>query len=272
MLIKSKYIDLTGKTYIHPIYGGYIVLSDEGSYSKSNRTHRYKIRFIETGYEYVAPSSSIKNQRVRDRWYVPDNLKGKVFTNNCGQKYKVIRNDDTKHGYYIIEFLETGARYSRYVSSILKCEVYDNKGLMKTTVYDIEKGKRVQRRSYATYMHMFDREKLYGTDICEEWRKSFNNFLDWLENTELPKHNVTLIDFDLGKALKGYELDKDWLSTDGKKIYSPTTCRLMPEDFNMSLRNLDNLDIVLCKDGKEIEIKGSIRPFLQSLGYEISPA
>ena len=114
---------------------------------------------------------------------------------------------------------------------------------------------------------MVSREKLRGSIVCDEWKNNYNNFVNWLENTELPKHNVSLYEFETYQKLCNYDLDKDYIDPDNI-LYSPGTCCLIPHDFNMTLRNLDNCNFVLSKDGQNIEIT-NLRKYFNSLGYEI---
>ena len=106
-----------------------------------------------------------------------------------------------------------------------------------------------------------------GSKVCEEWKNSYKNFLDWLYNIELPKHNVSIYEYETYKKLCDYDLDKDFYGGE-EKLYCPENCRLIHHDFNMSLRNLSNCDIILSKDGKDIRITNVI-DFLEGNGYKI---
>lgn len=57
-----------------------------------------------------------------------------------------------------------------------------------------------------------------GCTVCEEWH-NFQNFAYWYSKQDIPN---------------GWHLDKD-LSVIGNKVYSPTTCSLVPQEINKLL-------------------------------------
>lgn len=257
-------IDILGEKFIHPIYGEYTVISQEES---KNKACYFKIRFKNTGYETVAKSANIRNLQVKDKLYYKTDILGKRFTNNVGQVYEVISKDENLSGNFVIEFLETHTKISRRRNNIIEGRVLDPKGATPSTIFDKSKNKKIIRRSYTLYKAMVSREKLRGSIVCDEWKNNYNNFVNWLENTELPKHNVSLYEFETYQKLCNYDLDKDYIDPDNI-LYSPGTCCLIPHDFNMTLRNLDNCNFVLSKDGQNIEIT-NLRKYFNSLGYKI---
>ena len=260
----GRKIDILGEKFIHPIYGEYTVISQEES---KNKVCYFKIRFKNTGYETVAKSANIRNLQVKDKLYYKTDILGKRFTNNVGQVYEVISKDENLSGNFVIEFLETHTKISRRRNNIIEGRVLDPKGTTSSTIFDRSKNKKIIRRSYTLYKAMVSREKLRGSIVCDEWKNNYNNFVNWLENTELPKHNVSLYEFETYQKLCNYDLDKDYIDPDNI-LYSPGTCCLIPHDFNMTLRNLDNCNFVLSKDGQNIEIT-NLRKYFNSLGYEI---
>lgn len=262
----GRRIDILGNVYEHPIYGEYIVIQRVES---RNNVCYYKVKFTKTGFETIAKSSHIRSQLVKDKLFYEEDLIGREFTNSIGQRYKVIRKDKSKDGYFVIVFLATNNLATKRRNNIINGNVSDSKGITKTMIYDVEKNKRTKRRSYHLYKAMLNREKTRGSIVCTKWKEDYQNFVEWLENIELPKHNTTLYEFETYKKLAGYELDKDYLVI-GNSLYSPETCCLIPHDFNMALRNMDNCNIVLSKDNKDISVT-NLRNFLISLGYEIKP-
>ena len=260
----GRKIDILGENFIHPTYGEYTVISQEES---KNKACYFKIRFKNTGYETIAKSANIRNLQVKDKLYYKTDILGKKFTNNAGQAYEVISKDENLSGNFIIEFLETHTKISRRRNNIIEGHVLDPKGITHSTIFDKTKNKKVIRRSYTLYKAMLSREKLRGSIVCDEWKNSYNNFVNWLENTELPKHNVSLYEFETYQKLCNYDLDKDYIDPDNI-LYSPETCCLIPHDFNMTLRNLDNCNFILSKNGQDIEIT-NLRKYFNSLGYEI---
>lgn len=82
-------------------------------------------------------------------------------------------------------------------------------GVGRTHTYRVWMGiiKRCEGKSTSSYN---------GTSICEEWR-TYSNFKQWYESQ---------------KAEDGWQIDKDFLSKDGNKIYSPDTCIMIPGYVN----------------------------------------
>ena len=260
----GKKIDILYQKFVHSIYGEYSVISQEES---KNKVCYFKIKFKNTGFETIAKSSHIRNLQVRDKLYYKTDIIGNIYTNNVGQSYKVISNDKDKSGNFIIEFLETHSRISRRRNNIIDGCVLDPVGITPSTIFCKEKNKKIIRRSYTTYHAMLLREESRGSIVCEEWKNNYSNFVDWLENIELPKHNTTLYEFETYQKLNNYDLDKDYVDPDNI-LYSPKTCCLIPHNFNMTLRNLDNCNFILSKNGENIEIT-NLRKYFSSLGYEI---
>ena len=76
--------------------------------------------------------------------------------------------------------------------------------------------------------------------VCEEWREDMGQFFEWvLENYYW--------------CSEGLELDKDILSFDERKCYSPDTCIFVPHWLNMLFRNVKNetpgITVVTNSDG-----------------------
>ena len=262
----GNYIDILHNVYIHPVYGEYEVISREES---RNNVAYFKIKFKNTGYEATAKSSHIRNQCVKDKLYYKQDLIGKTFANTKGQKYIVVKYDNEIKGNYYIRFIKSNNIISRRRNNIVDGLVYDELGTTDTTIYNNELNKKVRRRSYTIYKAMLKRIDSRGSKVCEEWKNSYKNFLDWLYNIELPKHNVSIYEYETYKKLCDYDLDKDFYGGE-EKLYCPENCRLIHHDFNMSLRNLSNCDIILSKDGKDIRITNVI-DFLEGNGYKIKP-
>lgn len=79
-----------------------------------------------------------------------------------------------------------------------------------------------------------DHPTYVGVICCDEW-KDYQNFAKWFY--EQPNHNMR------------YELDKDLL-VDGNKLYSPTTCTLLPMKINKALNTKGYVCRWRDKDGK----------------------
>lgn len=257
-------IDILGNVYIHPIYGEYKVIEQKES---KNNTRYYKIKFKNSGYETVAKSKHIRDSLVKDKTYYKNDISDKIFINTKSQSYKVLNIDTEKDGYFYIQFLDTNTIVSRKRNHIIDGLVYDNKGVTLSTLYDFELNKKVKRRSYTIYKAMINREKTRNSTVCNDWKLSFDSFYNWLKDIELPKHNVSIYDFDTYKKLNNWALDKDL--KENKRIYSPETCCLLPNKFNQDLYYYQNCNIIVKnKDNIQITIN-NLFDFLKSIGYEI---
>ena len=260
----GNYIDILHDVYTHPVYGEYEVISKEKS---RNNVAYFRVKFKNTGYETIAKSNHIRNKCVKDKLYYQQDLIGKSFTNTKGQEYIVLKYDNKVEGNYYIRFKNSNNIISRRRNHIIDGLVYDSLGTTSTTIYDNELNKKVRRRSYNVYKAMLKRRETRGSKVCEEWENSYESFLDWLYNTELPKHNVSAYEYETYKKLCDYDLDKDF-SGGKEKLYCPENCSLIHHEFNMSLRNLSNCNIIVSKNGKDTRIT-NVLDFLKENGYEI---
>ena len=114
------------------------------------------------------------------------------------------------------------------------------KGRVKDNVLKILQ-KRQQYSSYATFntekmkrkltdaiRRCYDEkwenhESYIGVTVCDEWLNDEQAFFDWAKN-------------DYYEYPEPLELDKDLLSIDGQKQYSPDTCCFLPERINDMFR------------------------------------
>lgn len=91
-------------------------------------------------------------------------------------------------------------------------------------------------KSYETWRHMIrrcyhEKDKRYsnyggkGVTVCEEWLY-FSNFKKWFDENYR---------WDLDEKGIRLDLDKDLLSNENNKIYSPNTCIFIPNNINLFL-------------------------------------
>ena len=79
--------------------------------------------------------------------------------------------------------------------------------------------------------------------------------------------NVDIYEFEIYNKLQGYELDKNFKFNDNN-LYSKDTCKLIHKKLNMSIRNMENCNIKLKKDGVIYNVE-NLKTFICELGYEI---
>ena len=80
-----------------------------------------------------------------------------------------------------------------------------------------------------------------GVNVCDEWRYSFANFLEW--------HNQNYVN--------GWQLDKDLLSPINSSCYSPDTCCYLPLEINRSIHPSAKISFTIWKNKYRVNAKGS---------------
>lgn len=93
--------------------------------------------------------------------------------------------------------------------------------------------RRMLQRCYDP-QYKLDHPTYVGVTCCEDW-KDYQNFAKWFY--EQPNHD------------RGYELDKDLL-VEGNKLYSPSTCTLLPMKINKAVNTKGYVSRWREKDGK----------------------
>ena len=201
------------------------------------------VKFLDTGEVRRTVSASIKIGMVKDkslngRWKIKKDkpkrrLKvnvGDIFKSELYGEYEVIKRllggkgDGPK---YDISFLETGTIKSYWSTAIQIGKVTDK---ASTNYVDIRatRANRLNKGSieleYPVWKSMLNRaSSTEGTykdvRVCSEWL-NYSVFRDWLRATIYSTSN------DL-------QLDKDYLSDNDNKIYSPDTCSIIPSKVNV---------------------------------------
>lgn len=258
---------LENSVFTHPLYGEYKVLSREKNTGSKNNIINYKIKFLNTGFETISKASNIRNLLVRDKKY-DFNLIGKIITNNHNQTFEVIEKVSSDK--FKIKYILTNTIQIKRHHAIIKGNTCDKYGMTKMRIYNKELKKMQTRRSATIYNSMKQRVLLKNKAVvCVEWLHTIENFQDWLLNTEIVKHNVSLYDFETYKVLLNYHLDKDLLSDSDNKLYSSSTCRLLPKYFNEQLNGLQNCTLVFNYGTELIEVNNILK-FVESLGYNLN--
>jgi hypothetical protein len=160
---------------------------------------------------------------------------GKIFPQNCGDSLKVLsRNgkDNASRALYECEFIQYPCKIINTKSHILEGKVqnyyipnkfgfffgrgkYDSKNSPKALVT----WNNLQKRCFDINSPYYKNYGERGIIVCDEW-KCFQNFAAWYEENSKWNKDYVL------------ELDKDVL---GKKIYSPSSCLLVPSEINKFL-------------------------------------
>jgi len=169
---------------------------------------------------------------------------GETRMSNEGYKIQVINGSD-KPGHVVVSIDDTHkmtVNYNQFKSGSVKNPFhrsvysmgYIGIGKYKTK----ENGKMV--KAYVTWRDMMQRayspkyQKIYptykGVSVCKDWH-NYQNFAKWYDET-----SSRIKDFNQNQ----YDLDKDLLSDKKNKVYSSTTCLLLPHSLNKFLSNKYN--------------------------------
>lgn len=206
---------------------------------------------------------------------IEKDLIGSVFSNNHGQKYKVLRtNGQKKNGtkLFRIRFIKTGYerdvekieikrgkikdRYERSVFGV--GYLGDVKMVDVKNVYSVWKG--MLERCYDVSCPQYSNYGGSGIRVCERWH-CFKNFLEDVSKIEG-------YDEDLFNKRKLF-LDKDMKQQripKSQKIYSLETCCFVTREINNAYRDLTNACLhfmAKSPDGEIIRVEG-LRPFSKS--------
>lgn len=172
---------------------------------------------------------------------------GQKYVNNQGEEYTVICK--TKEG-FLIEFASGNTKIVKNSSNFKSGKIYDpfhpsvyGEGMLGLRYADVKSD------SYKMWHNMMQRalsenyKEKYPTykdvEVCDEWL-TYRNFKSWVENY-----------FLYLSCIEGWDkiswcLDKDLLSENDNKIYSPKTCTFLPTELNVELsRKIRNKERLL---------------------------
>ena len=179
---------------------------------------------------------------------------GDVFKNNEGCEYKII--DYVNANNITISFIDfnfikattsteiySGKIKNRFFPSVHKVGFFGDGEYKSCWQYIIWKD--MLDRCYSGRNHVYD-----GCIVDEEW-KNFQNFAGWITSkSEKFKSNSV-----------NFQVDKDLLSPFNRgKIYSPSTCCLLPKELNMAIivenqNSLLPMGVSLSKGGKTYRVR-----------------
>lgn len=201
--------------------------------------HKFKVKFLETGYETWAEKGNVLAGKVRDR-SVPRSTThdwsewDEEFVNNAGLKGKIIRKKAKR---CVVQFYDTGYTTHALIHNVRQGKINDpySKSVLgigylgeyaKPSYWKQVKQlwSNVMKRCY----NPKDSMGYYGKAFVDERWLCFANFLEDLPHLE---------NFD--KWLEGkdggppYNFDKD-LKIPGNKLYSKDACMFVTEYENKS--------------------------------------
>ena len=190
---------------------------------------KYKVRFVETGYETCVHPTEVRNGKVKDKSHLDKYKEGSTFeTLNHGA---IVVVKYTNAANVLVEFTETGYKTNTCVTYIKSGKIGDKLkpsvcgvGFIGDGPYDSKTHKDLYNRwngmMQRCYAEKF-REGCYsGVTACPDWH-NFQNFVEW---------SIKQIGFDV----EGWELDKDIIIR-GNRIYCPNACCFIPKRINSLL-------------------------------------
>lgn len=174
---------------------------------------------------------------------MPEDRVGQIKTTNEGYNAKVIEYNS--YSDIIVEFQDkwhskVHTTWNHFKNGTIKNSYHPNKygGIVGNTRPTILNNK--QNKEYRAWMNILTRcynpklheshEYYSGCEICEEW-KYYWNFYDWVHEQS---------NFDKWINGDNWAVDKD-ISIKNNKIYSPTTCFLVPQNVNNLLLKADRV-------------------------------
>lgn len=196
---------------------------------------------------------------------------GTKFQNNKGHWAEVVSYKDRKS--MVIRYLDEYNYSATVAYSNLKSGAFRSPyektlrgvGYLGEGIHERKNGKK-QTRAYTVWAAMIARCYCYeqyktlktyeGCTVCDAWH-NFQVFAEWYYNQ---------IGWD-----KGFQLDKDLL-VEGNKIYSPTTCCLVPKQINTLLvgnttkRSKTPVGVSFCKRRLKYLVQTTVRGEHVSLG------
>lgn len=192
--------------------------------------------FIET---YKEPTfNKLEPEQSKDK-----NI-GKIYKSNIGKDLQIIsrvKEEDTEHRYYLVQFLETNSTKIERLDVIKKGICKDNyepslcgigklgnipEDDKKQPIYPIlhKKWEAMINRCYNKNDKLYEYYGAKGIRVCKRWH-TFSNFLE-----DAP----ALYGFQQLLEDHSYEIDKDMF---GSRIYSKETSLFIPKEFNIKLCN-----------------------------------
>lgn len=224
-------------------YGDYQIIEEVKD--KNNNT-AVKVRFLDTGYEYVARKASALEGKVKDKARFMYENKDKIFDSFYYGKFKIIseapykENDiHHKHKMVDIQFLNTGAirtvAYGDCVRGDVSDPTYNNpkeaSDIITENVIANDKLKEYLFSVWRNIKTRCEKSEFYkDAFLSEEW-KNFDNF--YYDAQRLPGWQ-----FKIMNPL-AFQIDKDLLqiNIDGPKYYARNTCVWLDNNTNLAIAN-----------------------------------
>lgn len=201
---------------------------------------KFKVRFLETGYETIAEIGNVLAGKVLDPVYKQNKLNTWVpfeeyYTNNAGQKLKVFAKMRNK---YKVQFEETGYTVEAFIVNVKAGKVTDPYaksflGIGYLGEFELKPYWKQAKQLWSNMMKRCynpkDDKGYYGKCFVDVRWQCFANFLEDLPKLE--NFELWLLGYTDGQVK--YNLDKD-LKVPGNKVYSREMCMFETEYLNKS--------------------------------------
>ena len=213
-------------------------------YVRWNEVH---IKFLDTGFERVTDTNSLKNGQVKDtslskteKKYVigKRDIVGEVFENTKGESYQVLEQLGTSK--FKIKFIDSGYETEAKKINIERGSIKDRSSLNKLkedSGFDHSQNKYVlgvnkTAKALASEKGLLKEYTIWGNIVgrCNrgyaKLHEDFYTFDSWLG---WAKEQKGFMEKDGNGNL--FQLDSDLFSID-EKMYSPNTCVFIPREIN----------------------------------------
>lgn len=228
---------------------GYKVKIVDGGEKQSYCTIEFLINGTRRQAQYAAVKAGFVKMEGYEKLYGKDKV-GEKHTTNEGFQIEVVA-PGTKRSHVIIEFKNP----KKYREEVQYCTVKLGtiRNLYKKTGFDVgyigEGNYSTKLKAYAVWrnilMRCYDKNNEHfpryggaGIKVCEEWL-CYQTFAKWYETNKI----------------EDWEVDKDLLSNNNNKNYSPDNCCFLPKSLNIQLQQTQKKSksgtIGVTKEGKK---------------------
>jgi dephospho-CoA kinase len=218
------------------------IVEELGKIKKNNHIF-YKIKFIDSGNEYIRSKQDILKLNIVDSIKIEQDFISKIYPQNCGDSLLIIKRSELKYRqtyYYECKFIKYPYKCLALKENIIKGKVNNyNKpsildiGFKGEGVFEFKDYPKISQTWYDMLNRCYNpknkRFKSYGNlgiTVCKEWH-NFQNFCEWYLNQLKNYKNIENLNLQIDKDLIPYTLRIDI------KEYNPNYCVLLPKDLNI---------------------------------------
>lgn len=209
------------------------------------RSHKVKVRFIESCFEVWSAVKEIKKGSIRD-WIATPLLPKAVYVSNRRKRKEAVEKGQVIENFYgckfeVIEILDNAMCRIKFLDEFGYEKVVPRSsarqgvrnpfrrlasgvGYVGVGIYTPTSNTRTYTLWNNMFTRCYDEAQLkkgityVGCSVSEDWH-NFQNFAKWCD--QQPQYNIE----------SSWSLDKD-IIVKGNKVYSPETCCFVPRELN----------------------------------------